>query len=66
MEIALLTPYITALNSLDDATYRAQVDLLKRAVRDGGEVRTPARDALETDPLMHRILEAAKLPGMDT
>lgn len=32
----------------------------------GGEVRTPARDALETHRLMQRILEAAKLPGMDT
>lgn len=41
VEIAFLTPYITALNSLDDATYRAQVDLLRRAVDAAAELGAP-------------------------
>jgi virulence factor len=45
--------------------FRQEVEDFLRAVRNGGEVRTPARDALGTHRLMHRILEAAKLPGMD-
>jgi sugar phosphate isomerase/epimerase len=32
MEIAFLTPYITDLNSLDETTHRAQLDLLQRAI----------------------------------
>jgi sugar phosphate isomerase/epimerase len=41
VEIAFLTPYITALNSLDEATYRAQLDLLKRAVEVAAELEAP-------------------------
>ena len=35
-----------------------------RVVKHGGEVRTPVHDALETHRLVHRILEAAGLPGL--
>ncbi len=41
MEIAFLTPYITALNSLDGPTYRTQVDLLKRGVDVAVELGAP-------------------------
>lgn len=41
MEIAFLTPYITALNSLDEPTYRTQVDLLKRGVEVAVELGAP-------------------------
>jgi virulence factor len=43
--------------------FRQEVEDFLRVVKHGGEVRTPARDALETHRLAHRILEAAGLPG---
>jgi len=44
--------------------FRQEVEDFLRVVKHGGEVRTPARDALETHRLAHRILEAAGLPGL--
>jgi virulence factor len=44
--------------------FRQEVEDFLRVVKHGGEVRTPARDALETHRLVHRILEAAGLPGL--
>ena len=42
-----------------------EVEDFLKAVRTGGTVRTPARDAFETHRLTDRILRAAGLPGMD-
>jgi virulence factor len=44
--------------------FRQEVEDFLRVVKHGGEVRTPARDALETHRLAHRILKAAGLPGL--
>jgi virulence factor len=44
--------------------FRQEVEDFLRAVKHGTEVRTPVRDALETHRLVHRILEAAGLPGL--
>jgi virulence factor len=44
--------------------FRQEVEDFLRVVRQGGEVRTPARDALATHRLMNQILTAAGLPGM--
>jgi virulence factor len=44
--------------------FRQEVEDFLRVVKHGGEVRTPARDALETHRLVSRILEAAGLPGL--
>jgi len=61
-----LTPLAMGWASvLDRLGFRQEVADFFRAVRDGGTVRTPARDGLETHRLTHRILEAAGLPGMD-
>ena len=61
-----LTPLAMGWASvLDRLGFRQEVMEFFRAVRDGGPVRTPARDALETHRLMHRILDAAGLPGME-
>jgi len=61
-----LTPLAMGWASvLDRLGFRQEVVDFFRAIRDGGTVRTPARNALETHRLMHRILEAAGLPGMD-
>ena len=61
-----LTPLAMGWASvLDRLGFRQEVMDFFRAIRDGGTVRTPARDALETHRLMHRVLEAAGLPGMD-
>ena len=49
---------------LDRLGFRQEVADFFRALRHGGTVRTPARDALDTHRLTHRILEAAGLPGM--
>ncbi|MEK7205108.1 MAG: sugar phosphate isomerase/epimerase family protein [candidate division NC10 bacterium] len=79
MEIAFLTPYITALNSLDDATHRAQLDLLKRAVKVAAELGAPGlrvyggKEVPETErqPHFDRLVaglriggEAARQPGI--
>ena len=45
--------------------FRQEVEDFLRVVEHGGELRTSARDALETHRLMHRILEAAGLPALD-
>jgi len=61
-----LTPLAMGWASVQDRLgFRQEVEDFLRAVRDGGEVRTPARDALETHRLMNRILKAAGLPGME-
>lgn len=61
-----LTPLAMGWASvLDRLGFRQEVAEFFRAVRDGGPVRTSARDALETHRLMHRILDAAGLPGME-
>ncbi len=44
--------------------FRQEVEDFLRVVKQGGEVRTPARDAFETHRLVHRILETAGLPGL--
>jgi virulence factor len=60
-----LTPLAMGWASVQDRLgFRQEVQDFLRVVREGGEVRTPARDALETHRLMSRILEAAGLPGM--
>jgi sugar phosphate isomerase/epimerase len=38
VEIAFLTPYITALNSLDEAVWQRQLDLLHRAIEAAAEL----------------------------
>jgi virulence factor len=61
----LLTPLAMGWASVQDRLgFRQEVQDFLRVVREGGEVRTPARDAFETHRLMSRILEAAGLPGM--
>jgi virulence factor len=61
----LLTPLAMGWASVQDRLgFRQMVEDFLRVVREGGEVRTPARDALETHRLVNRILEAAGLPGM--
>jgi len=61
-----LTPLAMGWASVQDRLgFRQAVADFLRAVREGGEVRTPARDALGTHRLIHRILEAATLPGME-
>ena len=44
--------------------FRQEVEDFLRVVKHGGNVRTPAADALETHRLVHRILVAAGLPGL--
>ena len=61
-----LTPLAMGWASVQDHLgFRQEVEDFLRAVKEGGEVRTPARDALETHRLMNRILKAAGLPGME-
>jgi virulence factor len=61
-----LTPLAMGWASVQDRLgFRQEVEDFLRVVENGGEVRTPARDALETHRLVHRILTAAGLPGMD-
>ncbi len=61
-----LTPLAMGWASVQDRLgFRQEVEDFLRVVQDGGDVRTPARDALETHRLVHRILEAAGLPGMN-
>lgn len=61
-----LTPLAMGWASVQDRLgFRQEVEDFLQVVRSGGEVRTPARDALETHRLVHRILVAAGLPGMD-
>ncbi len=45
--------------------FRQEVEDFLRVIQSGGEVRSPARDAMETHRLMHRILQAAGLPDMN-
>jgi virulence factor len=60
-----LTPLAMGWASVQDRLgFRQEIQDFLRVVREGGEVRTPARDALETHRLVSRILEAAGLPGM--
>lgn len=60
-----LTPLAMGWASVQERLgFRPMVEDFLRVVRQGGEVRTPALDALETHRLMNRILEAAGLPGM--
>jgi virulence factor len=60
-----LTPLAMGWASTQDRFgFRQEVQDFLRVVHEGGEVRTPARDALETHRLVDRILEAAGLPGM--
>jgi virulence factor len=61
----LLTPLAMGWASTQERMgFRQEVEDFLRVVKHGGEVRTPARDALETHRLAHRILEAAGLPGL--
>jgi len=61
-----LTPLAMGWASVQDRLgFRQEVEDFLQVVQSGGEVRTPARDALETHRLVHRILAAAGLPGMD-
>lgn len=61
----LLTPLAMGWASTQERLgFRQEVEDFLRVVKHGGEVRTPARDALETHRLVSRILEAAGLPGM--
>jgi len=61
-----LTPLAMGWASMQDRLgFRQEVEDFLRVVRKGGEVRTPARDALETHRLVSRILVAAGLPGME-
>jgi virulence factor len=61
-----LTPLAMGWASVQDRLgFTPEVADFLRAVREGGDVRTGARDALETHRLMNRILKAAGLPGMD-
>jgi virulence factor len=61
----LLTPLAMGWASVQDRLgFRQEIQDFLRVVREGGEVRTPARDAFETHRLMNRVLEAAGLPGM--
>ena len=60
-----LTPLAMGWASTQDRLgFRQEVEDFLQAVKHGSEVRTPARDALETHRLVHRILEAAGLPGL--
>ena len=60
-----LTPLAMGWASTQDRLgFRQEVEDFLRVVKHGGEVRTPARDAFETHRLVHRILEAAGLPGL--
>ena len=60
-----LTPLAMGWASTQDRLgFRQEVEDFLRVVKHGGEVRTPAHDALETHRLVHRILEAAGLPGL--
>jgi virulence factor len=60
-----LTPLAMGWASTQDRLgFRQEVEDFLRVVKHGGEVRTPARDALETHRLVSRILEAAGLPGL--
>lgn len=69
--IAFLTPYITALNSLDEATYRAQLDLLKRAVEVAAELGAPGlrvyggKEVPEADwqPHFDRLVAGLRIGG---
>lgn len=71
VEIAFLTPYITALNSLDEATYRAQLDLLGRAVEVAAELGAPGlrvyggKEVPEADwqPHFRRLVDGLRLGG---
>lgn len=61
-----LTPLAMGWASTQDRLgFRQEVEDFLKAVRTGGEVRSPARDGLRTHLLIHRILEAAALPGME-
>ncbi len=60
-----LTPLAMGWASVHDRLgFRQEVEEFLRAVRHGGTVRTPARDAFETHRLTDRILRAAGLPGL--
>ena len=62
---SFLTPLAMGWASTQDRLgFRQEVEDFLRVVQHGGEVRTPARDALETHRLTSRILEAAGLPGL--
>ena len=71
MELAFLTPYITALNSLDETTRRAQVDLLKRAIEVAVELGAPGlrvyggKEVPEADwqPHFRRLVDGLRLGG---
>ena len=71
VEIAFLTPYITALNSLEEATYRAQLDLLKRAVEVAAELGAPGlrvyggKEVPEADwqPHFNRLVAGLRIGG---
>ncbi|HLG44495.1 MAG TPA: sugar phosphate isomerase/epimerase family protein [Nitrospirales bacterium] len=71
IQIAFLAPYITALNSLDKTTYRAQVDLLKRAVEVAVELGAPGlrvyggKEVPEADwqPHFRRLVDGLRLGG---
>jgi len=45
--------------------FQQEVNDFVRAVESGGDVRSPARDALETHRLMNQILRAAGLPDIE-
>lgn len=61
-----LTPLASGWATVQDRLgFRQEVEDFLRVVEHGGELRTSARDALETHRLMHRILEAAGLPALD-
>jgi virulence factor len=62
---SFLTPLAMGWASTQERLgFRQEVEDFLRVVKQGGEVRTPARDALETHRLVSRILEAAGLPAL--
>lgn len=71
VEIAFLTPYVTALNSLDGPTYRAQLDPLKRAVEVAAELGAPGlrmyggEEVPEADwqPHFERVVAGLRIGG---
>ncbi|OFX30281.1 MAG: hypothetical protein A2Z07_01605 [Armatimonadetes bacterium RBG_16_67_12] len=64
--VTSLTPLAMGWATVQDRLgFRQEVEDFLKAVRTGGTVRTPARDAFETHRLTDRILRAAGLPGMD-
>lgn len=64
--VTSLTPLAMGWATVQDRLgFRQEVEDFLKAVRAGGTVRTPARDAFETHRLTDRILRAAGLPGMD-